>query len=297
MESSFRSRHACPACESTRYAVKISKPFTDPQLSGFIQKYYGGNIPLKLLEKETFEIAECPCGFVWQTNVLNEAGMGLFYGDWIDPDASLNKRKFANVDYYLNLAKNLARFKAGLMSASSLKSFDFGMGWGHWAIMALAFGFDSYGSEISRDRIDYARRRGVKIIDEVASIEPGTFHLINADQVMEHIPDPQKSLNDLSRILATGGILHVAVPNGSKEIASINKGVWKPAKGATQPLEHINTYTPKSLVQMANRAGLKLKKNWPDRMLLTDRQYHIDLNFLPLDLYLGFAGTGLCFTK
>jgi len=298
METLLETRSFCPSCASTEYVVKLKLPFSDPKIRDFIKSYYGDTVPLESLDEGSFEIARCKCGFIWQTNILNPTGMQRFYGQWIDSAKSLEKREKADLSYYMGLAKNLAFCKAALGKTEvRAKSLDYGMGWGHWAIMALAFGFDSYGTELSPDRIEFAKQRGVKVIDDLEAMEPESFRVINADQVMEHIPDPNRAFGQLSRLLTKGGIMHVAVPDGTKDAASLDDGSWKPKKSATQLLEHINAFTPQTLMAMAQRNGLTLLKTLPLIGLGSKMHKIIKLDFLPTSLYLKITNTRLYFTK
>ena len=145
---------------------------------------------------------------------------------------------------------------------SSLSILDFGMGWGAWALMAKAFGCDSFGSELSAERIQHARSNGIKVIswDEIPQ---NRFDFINTEQVFEHIPEPLETLRHLGSGLKTDGILKISVPFADDIERRLSLMDWKSSKGSSNslnpvaPLEHINFFRRQSLSKMAGLAGFE----------------------------------------
>ncbi|MEP7258285.1 MAG: class I SAM-dependent methyltransferase, partial [Flavitalea sp.] len=153
----------------------------------------------------------------------------------------------------------LAYFKT---NAYETKFLDFGMGWGKWCLMAKAFGIDSYGMELSVERIEYAKKSGIKVIswDEVPDNQ---FDFINTEQVFEHIPAPLETMRHLSQALKPNGIIKISVPNGndiSNKLKVMDWGAKRKAKNSLMvvtPLEHINCYRTKSIITMGEKCGLE----------------------------------------
>lgn len=145
---------------------------------------------------------------------------------------------------------------------SKLSFLDFGMGWGKWATMAKAFGVNSFGMEISQDRIDYAARTGVESVSW-ESVPSRSFDLINAEQVFEHIAEPVETLRHLSQGLKPRGLIKISVPTAYDIERRLRIGDWRIDKNhrnslnPVTPLEHINCYSRKSLNRLASSAGLE----------------------------------------
>ena len=59
--------------------------------------------------------------------------------------------------------------------------------------MAKGFGCESYGTELSEERIKYASSNGIKVI-AWNEIPKHSFNFINTEQVFEHIPNPLDTL-------------------------------------------------------------------------------------------------------
>jgi SAM-dependent methyltransferase len=117
--------------------------------------------------------------------------------------------------------------------------------------------------ELSRPRIDYARSHGVLVL-EPADLADGAFDFINAEQVLEHVPEPLETLRILRRALKPGGLVRIGIPNGLGIGNRLRRGEWSaPASSRVSlnpiaPLEHINCFTTDVLRQTMERAGLMI---------------------------------------
>ena len=82
---------------------------------------------------------------------------------------------------------------------------------------------------------------------------PGQFDAITLFEVLEHLDDPLAMLKLLRTRLNPRGIMIVEVPNtrGTDSISS-REDYYK-----IHPLDHINAFTPDSLVRMLDHAGFK----------------------------------------
>ncbi|MDF1497620.1 MAG: class I SAM-dependent methyltransferase [Patescibacteria group bacterium] len=292
----FTERDDCPICGSKNAKIIYNAPMYSGEIFSFVNTYYEEKIPHEVFSGNDFVIKQCQCGFVWQKNILNHEAMNQFYSKWISPEKSLIKRTEAPTTYYQYIAKNIALLTNLINTKGSLSSFDFGMGWGHWAIMALGFGFESYGLEITEDRNQYAKVRGVKIIKSLLDSDT-TFDLINAEQVFEHIPNPREVLENLILRLKTHGILQIAVPNGEKEVWKMQRKQWQVCKGAMQPLEHINTFTPKTLSNFVESCGLKLIKKQTYFNPVNGNLKILNLDPLPRSVFFKLQGCRMIFQK
>ena len=132
------------------------------------------------------------------------------------------------------------------------------MGWGHYCIAANAVGFNTYGCELSEERIKYAKTKGVNIIKNTKEINDNFYDFINVEQVFEHLSNPVEILQELSRILKLGGILKISVPNSMHSIKNLRSGSWKPIKDSLEPLQHINSFTNQTLKTSVSYTHLTL---------------------------------------
>lgn len=265
MNSNFVSRYECPACTSNSIKQIYSNNFTEEPLKSYLEKFYASHLEIEYLNESTYLLLQCDkCGLIFQKHIPNEILMNRLYEKWVDPQIAfnfdLNNNILSRYIYYSQeIIRILAFFKKPL---STIKVFDFGMGWGRWALMAKAFGCDSYGTELSKERINYAERNEIKVIS-YKDIHKHKYDFINTEQVFEHIPEPLTTLKHLTKALKNGGIIKISVPNCRNIIKLLKKNDWSAQKGsknslnAVAPLEHINCYHGNSLTIMANLARLK----------------------------------------
>jgi SAM-dependent methyltransferase len=120
--------------------------------------------------------------------------------------------------------------------------------------------FDSVGLEPSRWAARWARERfHVQVTEDV--LRPGlfgngTFDVIVAIDVLEHVTDPQSTLTWLSSFLRPGGVLYVVTPN----IASISARVLGRWWWGFRPA-HLTYFSPQTLARMLARAGLQVRQS------------------------------------
>jgi glycosyltransferase involved in cell wall biosynthesis/SAM-dependent methyltransferase len=128
---------------------------------------------------------------------------------------------------------------------------DYGCGVGGFLQALVAAGFVPFGVEFDRDAADLAAKRAgcdAISVDDFQSlpVKP-MFDAIHFGDVLEHLPDPAKTLNDLLVYLKPGGILYVEGPleiNPSpvywaSRLFGAFKRIVRPAFVASDPPTHL----------------------------------------------------------
>lgn len=260
MGYAFQTRSHCPACAGvsrTRYQA----PFNAPPMSEFIADYYG--VDPSPLEAE-YRIEQCTaCRTFYQAEVGGPELLERIYDQWVDQVEDPNRIP-SHADDSAN--PRLSRDGHELMAAASylglpldeLRTLDFGMGFALWAGIAQQLGCDSYGTDLSKGRMEQARRQGVKTVEEL-----GQYHFINTEQVFEHLTDPAGAMEKLSQALLPGGVLKVSVPS----TRGVHRFCEKMNSGTAEiiaaeilpihPLEHVNCFTRAGIVALGRRFGLE----------------------------------------
>ncbi|VBB43640.1 Methyltransferase family protein [uncultured Desulfatiglans sp.] len=263
----FERRKSCPACGSAKFSIIYQKDYNDPLLRDYLTDFYcsNGMVEYQYLNAGVYILCECDaCGLIFQRDIPNGLFMARIYEHWIDPKKVFNlRRQQDSLAIYAKHAQEIMQIISYFRRApTTLSFFDFGMGWGQWALMAKAFGCDSYGSELSPSRIEHAKSKGIKVVTWEEMPE-SRFDFINTEQVFEHIPEPLQTLRHLRRALKANGICKISVPTASYLRRRLEKMKWKAAKGSKDslnlvaPLEHINCFRRSSLLKMAEAADMQ----------------------------------------
>lgn len=139
-----------------------------------------------------------------------------------------------------------ARRVFGLMSRhlshGARTALDFGGGDGRLLQKFVDRGFDCA-------LVDYADRP-VPGVRKIADTERGIprqdrYDAILCSHVVEHLPDPLETLQELRRSLAADGVLYVEVPYE----------MYRQLPARSEPVTHVNFFTPASLHNLLQAAG------------------------------------------
>jgi hypothetical protein len=82
--------------------------------------------------------------------------------------------------------------------------------------------------------------------------------------VFEHLTRPYETAVELAGLLRVGGILRISVPSGLHTVRRLKVGDWSASTtslrtlNSVAPLQHVNCFRHRSLVELGRRAGLEL---------------------------------------
>ncbi len=263
--SQFVERPVCPSCGGTNCQEIYNESYNSELLQNYLKEFYSLNeIPLEPFKEANFILKRClDCSLVYQSSIPNDELMKLVYDGWLGSDDSYQELETSYpISYYSNYLFSVFNIIQQFEDVKNLKFFDFGFGWCNWMNAVRAYGIDVTGVELSEERKKFARNLGYNPI-EWDDIPGSNFDYINTDQVFEHLPNPLATIKHLASGLSERGIVRICVPNGDDNIRLLNKMDWKAPKGhpdslnVVAPLEHINCFTNKAIIEMANKAGLE----------------------------------------
>ena len=111
------------------------------------------------------------------------------------------------------------------------------------------------GVDISPQMVDVVKSKGFAgyTIDE--QLPAGEFDLITLWDVIEHVPSPPDTFNELSKALAPGGKILLETPR-----VGLLSDIMGERFEHYLPIEHLHLFTREALVATAERAGLKLAR-------------------------------------
>jgi SAM-dependent methyltransferase len=143
------------------------------------------------------------------------------------------------------------------------------IGCGHGFMLArLESEFTTYGIDISEYAISQAARFAPQSICTVADIgeslpehlEAGSFDVVVAKYVFEHLPRPFDGIRHAASTLRPGGILFISVPNTESIGARWKSEDWYAKKDPT----HISLLAPDEWLELLGKSGLQLYKESSD---------------------------------
>jgi SAM-dependent methyltransferase len=243
----FVSRDRCVSCQSNNLIAIAEGLFGDEPLRSFIEKDPWGENPMPVLADKSWSFVECSdCSQRFHRNILSPEWNQARFSRWMTADAihQFEAEHGGNRDAGRDVQHVLRLQRLGVE-----RVLDFGCGFGQFLEMCRLFGLEAHGVDRSHARRSEATVQIHAELDEV----PGTFDAITMFEVLEHLDSPLAILKALRSRLRPGGIMIVEVPDTS----GVNGIVDRESYQKIHPLDHINAFTPASLVNIMSRIGLK----------------------------------------
>jgi SAM-dependent methyltransferase len=153
---------------------------------------------------------------------------------------------------------------------------DVGCGAGALLRAASRSGWEVVGTEVAAAAVDALRGQGLDVRLgqlEALDLEPASFDVVSAVEVLEHIADPRGLIATAAALIRPGGALYLTTPNGRGISARLLKTRWS----VMSPPEHLQLFSIDGLRQALQSAGLEV---------LTVRAHAVD----PRELIGGLRG-------
>ncbi len=134
---------------------------------------------------------------------------------------------------------------------SRLRWLDYGCGNGGLVRHLAGKGIEALGCEdgwIARR----AQAQGIPIVPTDRIGEEGTFDVVTAIEVIEHVPQPIPWLERLRKLLRAGGLLFLTTGNSDPFRRRLDR--W----GYVAPEIHVSYFNPHSLAEALRRAGFEV---------------------------------------
>ena len=137
------------------------------------------------------------------------------------------------------------------MTNDELRILDVGCGTGANLEMLKQYG-DSEGVDVSDDALEFCRKKGLTVhkgLAEKLPFDDETFDLVTALDVIEHLDDDVSGLEEMRRVLKTGGKTLIFVP--------AFMWLW----GVQDDISnHRIRYTKKQIVERLEKAGFTIER-------------------------------------
>ena len=162
------------------------------------------------------------------------------------------------------------------------KILDIGAGTGDFLSVAQNDGWQTIGVEPSAKAKSIAMNKGVSFVELTTELENNSFDVISMWHVLEHVPDLDKQIKELKRLLKPTGTLIIAVPNFKSFDAKHYGKFW----AAYDVPIHFWHFSKKAIQLLFKREEMKLEKVLPMKFdsfyvsLLSEKYKSGKMNFI-----------------
>jgi 2-polyprenyl-3-methyl-5-hydroxy-6-metoxy-1,4-benzoquinol methylase len=233
----------CPVCESSHLSFAFSAPTT------------------RGLDQRQWSVFECSsCGHQFMNPQPSWQELQVYYNNEYIAYQPAHGSEDSNDEREVAKAKRNG-FIRHIPVPAGLRVLDVGCGGGWFLRICKELGAIVQGVEPSEYATEMARKQGLQVfcgtLEEYIGQAPDDtqFDIITANHVVEHLPDPVKTLRSMKRVLAPGGYVWIAVPNAAYPICRALKGRWH----SSDLPYHLMHFTPASMAVAGHRAGFKVR--------------------------------------
>lgn len=204
------------------------------------------------LSKEDFNIVKCEnCGFLFTNPQPNPENLGDYYKSEEYVSHSNSKKGFVNSAYHIvrnyTLNKKFKMVKS-IMSKGSI--LDIGCATGEFLNVFKLDKWETLGIEPDKDAKKFAVENynlNIENENHLENIVENSFDIITMWHVLEHVPNLNKRLETLNKILKDNGNLIIAVPNYKSYDADYYGKFWA-AYDVPRHLFHFSQSTMEKLL-------------------------------------------------
>lgn len=210
------------------------------------------------------DVIECKsCGFSHIKSLPDPVELMRFYREEFYTSEKTDYFSNAQADQDWLLSTYNDRFDSleGLLPEKHRHILDIGCGPGFFLSAGKERGWNVLGVEPSPRAAEFARGHGVKIIEgffdaqTAASIQPQ--EVIHMSQVLEHIPNPAKLLQNAHSLLVPGGLICISVPNDFNPLQLALQKAKQLDPWWVVPKHHLNYFTFDTLEKLLRRRGFE----------------------------------------
>ncbi len=211
-----------------------------------------------------FNYVKCnDCGLVYMNPQVIQEDISLIYPSTYSPHFSRKKKKSTGLIAMLgNCFFSMAKIKKVIYKSLNNQSKVLDIGCGSGSILNIIknkTGSQVYGVDISENAVQTAKKEyGINVfkgdIKEVTWTDK-YFDVITAWQYLEHVNDPNKNIEIMSRLLKDNGWLILGVPNSDSLHAKWFKNKWY----ALDCPRHLCIWSPQTMTALLDKYGLEVQ--------------------------------------
>jgi len=254
--------------ETTTGVITDSKPESAcPVCCGLKVTLYREVFDDRYGHPDLFELVRCSdCGHLMTRPSLGESDLAHLYGTYyprknitseqVTTQAAKVQQAFAGIRRWWMGVDNQGQYSA----RPGEKMLDVGCGSGLSLLEAKAMGVDAWGIEADPNAQRFADQLGLRIHQgglQDAPFAGTSFDLVVLNQVIEHIPEPDKALQIIQQRLATDGRVVLVFPNVNSLWCKLSGLRWI----NWHIPYHLHHFTLKTFTRMAERCGYRIVRS------------------------------------
>ncbi|WP_232668577.1 class I SAM-dependent methyltransferase [Pseudonocardia sp. TRM90224] len=140
------------------------------------------------------------------------------------------------------------------------RALDIGAAGGGNSGVLVEHGWSTVAADLSPTAVDIARERGFDAVEADACALPwdaGTFDLVTAFEILEHIEQDGMAVAEMFRVLRPGGTALITVPADMR--------LWS---AHDEAVDHVRRYDREGLCRLVEAAGFVVDEVWSWNVLL-----------------------------
>ncbi len=215
------------------------------------------NVPDRFSLQNQYTIVRCRnCQFAYLSPRPSEKNMAAFYDLEEYQPHHLSEKSFFDRLYKIIRDMN-ARKKRRLIESykKGKELLDIGCGTGDFLVEMKRHGWGTRGMETAPEARKVAKEKDLDIAETLEGIE-GPFDVITMWHVLEHVHRVNDLLDNITRLLSSGGYLILAVPN----IESLDAKYFKHTWVALDAPRHLYHFRPQDIYRLLKTRGLEIIK-------------------------------------
>ncbi|MDD3374190.1 MAG: class I SAM-dependent methyltransferase [Candidatus Omnitrophica bacterium] len=243
----MKNNQECPLCGLQKNRI-VYKELSKGLKEGVDQGY---RISEGKLQKPE-EVYQCDvCNFIFAGKDRSSTFYLKQYEDMIDEDylkEEQGRREAARI-----IIKKIEKHK------KRGKLLDIGCANGFFLDEARKRGWEVFGVEVSQWALDYAKEKlNLNVFKgplKNASLKEGSFDVVVMMDVIEHLQEPRKQLEQIKKILKKDGILYISTPDISSFASRILRAKWWGINRA-----HLVYFSKETFQKMLTLCGFKISR-------------------------------------
>ena len=204
------------------------------------------------------EVRKClnpSCALMFAFPQLDDLALGAAYQKFYYPAPDTGIAAYQNTPEQI-LQQIFDKAAAELGPLAGKRLLDFGCGVGRLCRVASDYGIRAVGIEPDANAREHARKssglRAYASLRDLRAARPySKFDIVTMWDVVEHLREPWKELEDLLQALRPGGWLMLSTPNAASLRARVERQRWENLVNRT----HFYYFTRTSLEAVLRRAG------------------------------------------